>query len=137
MKLNLSELQTGDIVRCSIEAIPFLIHIGFVVRTPEGIYIYHLTPTSINRVGGSVVRESLFEFLQGRKILKVVKSGLTADEIIGKCVEIADKKYELINFNCEHFAHFVLNIKNYSPQVNKWSLILENIFNSEDFLTYS
>jgi len=129
-------LNTGDFIRCSIDSIPILQHIGFVVKKSDGIYVYHSTPTSFNKIGGSIVKEPLEEFLESRSILSIEPTNLTEEHIVHRCCELADKKFDLLNFNCEHFGYYIKEGKMYSPQLNNWSLILDKMFNPEDYSAY-
>lgn len=85
-------------------------HYGMAAGYDE---IIHLTKRN-----GSVVRESYDDFSGGREILECAE--ITSDfpqEAVNRALDYTDKRYDLLNFNCEHFVRMCHGLEKESHQV--------------------
>lgn len=124
---KISKIKEGDLIRLRSEVLSFVSHVGIVFQETDGLYVYHNTPDLLNRSGGSVIRESLADWLKSREILSVEPTGLASDEIHKIAKEVHGTKYDLLHFNCEHFTSYIKSKRKISPQVAKWAIIVATL----------
>ena len=62
--------------------------------------------------------------MKGRDVISVEKTNLKTEDIEKLYQELKKYKYDIVNFNCEHFVNFAKN-KNYvSPQILRITSVL-------------
>lgn len=103
-----------------------------VLSKHHGIYVgYHncVPMVAENQNGKGVQYVSLFEFLLwGAASLERIEPFKGSEEarrnVIPRINKLVGTQYDLINFNCEHFAELIQNGKASSKQVNNalWGL---------------
>jgi hypothetical protein len=121
---TISKLKTGDLIKITAKSNPFIFHYGIVEKNLEGLFIIHTHPDKVNSKGGNTVREPLEKLMRGRNIISVEKTNLKTEDIEKLYQELEKYKYDIINFNCEHFVNFAKN-KNYvSPQILRMTSVL-------------
>jgi len=118
-----SKLQTGDLLKVSTDTLSIVYHYGIVDKSKDGLFIYHNHPDKVNSVGGNVVRESLENWIKGRDILGVEKTGMDISDIEAMYASLKKEKYNFLHFNCEHVVNFAKGNNFISPQVIKWTSI--------------
>lgn len=112
--MNLNQLKTGDLI----------------VRA-KGIFSTHYMVFIENRGGNIIVAENqlgygvryvnLTEALKGNKIIRFEKFGgneFDRMNVISRINNVLGKSYNLIAFNCEHFARMISQGKTKSKQVS-------------------
>lgn len=104
--------ETGDILKGRIKEYPAWYHYGIVVVEEDGVFVYHTSPDVKNEIGGSIVKESLDDWLKSRELVQVKPTGIAAERIKKIATLLAHKNYNIYHFNCEHFLSFV--------QYEKW-----------------
>lgn len=97
------QLRTGDILICQPDGIPFIQHFGVVVREGRETYVYHIVPER------DVCRDTAKEFLATRKLLQIRQTSVTRRHMLNRYREVANRKYDMIEFNCVHFAEYLTN----------------------------
>ena len=117
----ISKLESGDLIKVKSESLPIIYHYGIIERNGNDIFIIHNHPNSINSKGGNVCKEHLSKFIKGRDIFSVEKTNLKSTEINEIYEYLKAYKYDLINFNCEHFVNVVKGKKYVSSQVFRWT----------------
>lgn len=121
-KMNISNLKIGDlIVR---QKGPFSTHYIVWIGYQNGVPI-----VAENQIGHGVRYTTLREALNGKPILRFEKFGGTETQrslVIPKINKMLGKQYDLIVFNCEHFARWISTGKSESRQVNfvSWIAII-------------
>lgn len=103
--------------------IPGITHYGILVYKIFEPYVLHNTP------GKGTICEPLKSFLRTRSILEKLPSPLQRIETEEIMIRFANCKgdYDLINYNCEHFIHCMIDSPNWrSPQVLR-GLVLAGI----------
>lgn len=103
---------------------------GTVIATVKGgfwhvgVYSNIGTVISNSRCSGGVIEESLNAFCNGKQI-KILgyPSQLPPFEVIYRARQLIGKKYNVFNYNCEHFVREVHGLKPESPQLNQASLL--------------
>ena len=113
----LKSLETGDLVKFNADVAPWIYHFAIVEKENEELFIYHTQRKYLNKLGGSLVRENLKEYLKGRDLILAEKTNLTKSNLHEIIEKLKDKKYSAINNNCEHFINVAKNNKYISPQV--------------------
>lgn len=117
--MNINNLQTGDlIVR---QKGPLSTHFIVWIGVQNGIKV-----VAENQTGVGVRFTSLEEALAGNSIRRLEKFGGNENqrqEVISRIKKLLGKPYDLIVFNCEHFARWVATGKIESKQVKTVSTI--------------
>lgn len=112
-RMNLNTIKTGDlIVR---EKGPFSTHFMVYIGMENGNHI-----VAENQNGFGVRYVNLIEALNGNSIKRLENFVGTESErslVIPRINILLGKGYDLIAFNCEHFARLISNGKTYSRQV--------------------
>ena len=73
-----------------------------------------------NSKGGGVIRSTLAEFADGAPIIiesRVARNYWEQQAIADRAISLLGKKYDLVNFNCEHAANWAQSGKAESLQV--------------------
>jgi hypothetical protein len=111
--MNLNTLRTGDlIVR---QKGPFSTHYNVWIGWRNGVQL-----VAENDNGNGVRYTSLQEALNGKPIMRFEKFGGTEDQrrlVMPAIDKMLGKAYDLIVFNCEHFARWISNGRIESKQV--------------------
>ncbi len=94
------KLKTGDVIYCSCVDVPLCYHIGIVY----GSKVYHNSPYIKNKYGGSVCSETYAEFIKGREILKIVRTGVSGEQIIKASRRCKRDVWNELFFNCEDYV---------------------------------
>ncbi|MBS1507031.1 MAG: lecithin retinol acyltransferase family protein [Bacteroidetes bacterium] len=111
--MNLNTLRSGDlIVR---QKGPLSTHYIVYIGWRNGVQV-----VAENQIGQGVRYTSLTEALAGNKILRFEKFGGSETQrqlVVAKVNELIGKAYDLVVFNCEHFARWIATGKPESKQV--------------------
>ncbi|MBL7885880.1 MAG: hypothetical protein JNJ52_03975 [Flavobacterium sp.] len=115
--MNISQLKTGDlIVRAKgIFSTHYMVYIG-----NQGGNIM----VAENQIGFGVRYVTLAEALKGNAIVRFEKfggAGFERNTVVTKINSILGKSYDLVAFNCEHFARLIAQGKPKSKQVETTS----------------
>lgn len=118
--MNLNTIRTGDlIVR---QKGPFSTHYIVWIGWQNGVQV-----VAENHNGDGVRYTSLEEALAGKPITRLEKFGGTESQrslVISQINKMVGRSYDLVVFNCEHFARWISTGKIESKQVK----IASNIF---------
>jgi len=117
---NLLGLKTGDIIYARVIKFPLIAHIGVVVVENDRVVVYHNTPKGFNSIGGSILVTTIDDWIKTRTILSITPSDITADSIKQLTKEHLKRKFDLFNFNCEHYVYLLKDGKPKSPQLWRW-----------------
>lgn len=117
---HIANLKTGDLVKLKADVMPIIYHYGFIVRSGDEILFYHNQQSLSNVFGGNLVVEDFKKYSKGREIVSIKNTDLTQDDISKMADVLKDKKYHIVNNNCEHMVSKILDTDLTSPQVNKW-----------------
>ena len=118
------QFKTGDFITTTSDVTPLILHRGIVVVEDDGkAYVYHNSPSEVNELGGSIIKESLDVWLKNRKIKSIEPTRLTKDKIEQMYLTFNTRKFNLFSFNCEQFAYFVKEGELKSPQLAWWGVI--------------
>lgn len=82
-------------------------HAGIISVENDVPYIFHNDPHNINKIGGSIQRDRLDEYLKDKRIIEIYDSCTTTEQIHRKARELWGKKFNWITFNCENFIYEV------------------------------
>jgi hypothetical protein len=113
INMNLSNLKIGDLI--IREKGPFSTHFMVYIGMENGNHI-----VAENQNGFGVRYVNLVEGLNDNSIKRFEKFGGTENErdfVIPRINNLLGKDYDLIAFNCEHFARLISNGKTESRQV--------------------
>ena len=116
-------MKTGDILTATAAppATGLVMHKGVYFEKNGEKYVAHNTPLKKNQWGGSVVVEKLDDFLSdGRKLVKTQSSQATVERIEWLSLELKDRAFNTLTFNCEHFTSLVGKGELESPQLFYW-----------------
>ena len=75
------KFKTGDIVKASINGVPFVYHYGVIVILSDGVKVVHNSPSRKNEHGGNILVDSLEKWKLSRKIINIQKTRITEDKI--------------------------------------------------------
>ena len=117
--MNLSHLKTGDLI-VRAKGI-FSTHYMVYIENREGTII-----VAENQNGFGVRYVTLAEALKGNAIVRFEKFGggdFERTTVVSKINTILGKSYDLVAFNCEHFARMISYGKPKSKQVETTSHI--------------
>lgn len=111
--MNLSSLKIGDLIvrKKGIFSTHFMVYIGM----QKGVHM-----VAENQTGVGVRYTSLEQALAGNAIERFEKFGGTEAQrnmVIPRIESLLGKTYDLVVFNCEHFARWIANNKVESKQV--------------------
>jgi len=112
--------KSGDLITARVKALPLLFHRGLVVKDKEEVYVWHNTPMYKNEFGGSVIKETLSEWLKSREIHKCENTNLDNNKIESMSLEMKEKPFHILDFNCEHYVYFIKDNVPKSPQLAFW-----------------
>lgn len=121
---TISKLKTGDLIKLKVDVLPILYHYGIIEKQNDKLYIYHLQIEKMNIYGGNLICEPLEKYIKGKDILSVIETNLSSKDLSVMYESLKKKKYDFINFNCEHFVNFASDKKLISNQVFKWGSIV-------------
>ncbi len=108
----MNSLQTGTIVSVAVGP---LTHFGIVSDQQGAGFPYII---SCSRRTGQVAEERATVFANGHKIkVHGYPSQLNPFQVIHRARSMQGTKYDLFKWNCEHFVHWVHNLKPESPQL--------------------
>ncbi|MDY0142648.1 MAG: hypothetical protein RBR97_12220 [Bacteroidales bacterium] len=71
-----------------------------------------------SRDKGGVIRQPLVDFVKGKRVTQVKELTYSSDYIHSYYCENKHRKYDLLNYNCEHFTTGAIGSVN-SPQVKQ------------------
>lgn len=111
--------KSGQLIKAKVDSLPFIIHYGITIVENNKVYILHNTPFY------NTIIDPFDNWIKTRKIISIQNTKLTDisnKNIIEKFKKICFKKYNLLNYNCEHFIDCMLDNKNKSEQINNWFL---------------
>lgn len=106
---NVDELQEGDVVEFPSKVpdnrlilpgleVPFVLHYGIVVIQDGEKKMGQTTFQQYPQI------DSIEKTLNGRRINRIIRTGLPSDQLISNHKEVENKKYHWWNFNCEHYV---------------------------------
>jgi hypothetical protein len=98
--------KEGDILVTNCHDYPLLVckHYGIVAIVDHKLCVFNNTPSKTNRFGGNIVCQPINEFLADRKVIKVVPSNITTEDIEKYC--LPRKKLRWTTFyNCVKFMN--------------------------------
>jgi hypothetical protein len=117
---NLLDLKTGDFIKARVIKLPLISHYGIVVVDGDNVMVYHNTPKKYNHLGGSIMCHNIDIWLKSREIISIINTDMTAEYIKNLTDMNIKKKFNLFNFNCEHYAFLLKDGKPKSPQLWRW-----------------
>lgn len=122
-QINISKLETGDLIKMQADICPIIYHYGIIDREGNSIYIIHNQRDFINKNGGSIIRENFNNYIKGRKLISVEKTNLKRDDLSKITELLQSHKYHFVNNNCEHFVNQIKSNKFISPQASNWAFV--------------
>lgn len=112
------EYKTGQMLVSTAHSSPMVKHYAFVYADDCGrVSVLHNTPDLHNEHGGSVVFEDIDSFFGARTLLSVVETNLNHTDLYHAYEINKTRLYNVLHFNCEHFAFSVLGKEEKSPQI--------------------
>jgi len=109
--------QTGDIIKASINKIPFIYHYGIILVKDGQEAIIHNSPNEKNNYGGNILVYDLQEFFKSRKIVHVQRTNISKIRILKIVDKYKSMPFSLLAFNCEHFIFEIRDGRPHSPQI--------------------
>lgn len=118
---GIDKYQTGDLLTARVKSLPLIFHKGLIVLEENQVYVWHNTPMYKNQFGGSVIKETLQDWLKSRTITKCEKTDLDKTEIETLSNQMKHKPFHLLNFNCEQYVFLIKDKVSKSPQLRFWA----------------
>ena len=125
-----NKLETGDLVETPTRfpktypiiggvVIPVVNHYGIYLEIDGKPMVAH------NPFGGYPEIIPLEQFENGRKIKRIIRTGMSAEHIIKKTKECEHQKYQFLGQNCEEFISYVCQCRNgFLDQRIGWALFI-------------
>lgn len=121
------KLESGDIIETRSKVpphsplfkgamVPFIKHYGMIVFINGKPNIVH------NIIGRHPTITPYEEVFTNRRVERVLRTGMTDDQILSKYEKIKDKKYNLMSFNCENLMTYMCDSSIGFPQKQGWSI---------------
>lgn len=114
------DIKPGNILIVTTN-LPFVKHIGICVTLNNELYVLHNTPSKFNVYGGNVIFEPLTEFMNQRKILKIIECYISNEFIVSNSMMYKFHKWDAKFFNCENFINYIANL-NIDPTQSQLAL---------------
>ena len=121
MKLK-DRLRTGDVIYTSCIDVPFCYHLGIVVDNGKKKRIYHNSPYIKNKYGGSVCSEPYESFVKEREVLKIIRTNVTAEDILKASKRCKRDIWDTFLFNCEDYILEVVEGHRRSDLRDAWKI---------------
>lgn len=116
------DFRTGDFITARVKSLPFILHRGIIVVEDNCVSVYHNTPMCKNFAGGSIVKENIEEWLKSRDITSIEPTDMTQEYIEEMSLQLADRPFNLLSFNCEQYAFLLKDGYAKSPQLFWWGI---------------
>lgn len=121
------DIRSGDIVETVTKLpehspvlpglkVPFIKHYGMVVTIDEKKYIIH------NIIGRYPMITPIEEVFKDRKIHRLLRTGMSDQEILSKYDSCKNSKYKLFSWNCETLMSYIWGSAIGFPQQNGWMM---------------
>lgn len=125
--MKTQDVQSGDIIEtiskipqhspiCKGMFLPIIKHYGIVCNVEGEQCLVH------NIIGRTPTITPCKEVFIGRKIERVLRTGMTDDQILDKFYQCREKKYRIFSWNCESLMVFISGSSIGYPQGDGWSL---------------
>jgi len=114
----------GDLIVARVNSMPLIYHLGIFADVDGVPCVWHNSPDNTNSFGGSVLCDPLNVFLQSRQIVGIVPTKINSKLINDRIPQLAMVKFDLLNYNCEHFVNDMIGEPKLSPQVQTWLLVI-------------
>lgn len=111
------EIDKIQIIKGSIQTLPFINHVGFLVHSDKGKFVIHNTPMDYNNQCGSIIIEPIKEWEKSRKTKEIKDTQISAINLKKYVVVNYKCKFNLLFYNCEHFVNKLFLKKSFSPQL--------------------
>jgi len=121
-KRNGTTQQQGYILTATSRFLPIIQHKGVLILKDRCAFVLHNSPTLTNSVGGSVISESLADWVQNRNVTDVEQIDIAGVDINLSKLKI--RQYDLFGYNCEHFVCDLGSRPKRSPQLLFWLVIM-------------
>ena len=121
--MKTDEFKEGDVIRILGLNFPLIYHLGIVVNIDGFLYVYHNSPGNKNVHGGSIVGEKLYDWLKGRKAIKVDSTGISKQDVLLYFEKYKYYTYNVFSFNCEHFVKLVTKGTAVGNQSQLWAVV--------------
>lgn len=116
------KLQEGDVIYTNCIGNELCYHLGIVYKKGDSVFVFHNAPTNVNKFGGTVVYEPLKEYLNGRTISKVVRTGTKNKNILEVSRKCRDEVWDSFFFNCEDFIVEIVEGERKSDIRDMWKI---------------
>lgn len=103
---------SGSILK-TIGRLPIFFHYGIVCKDK----ILHCSPPL------GVHCDTMEEFMRGRRLVKIIPTGMSDDEVLDVIKQMRDTKFSWVGMNCESFVNGVRYCDFYSWQTRLWLLL--------------
>jgi hypothetical protein len=83
-------------------------------------WVFQNTPGLFNRWGGNIVQQRLEEFLENRKVWKVINAKMDIDCVRRYNHENRERRWHVLLFNCEDYVNQAASGKKFSQLRRKY-----------------
>ena len=116
------KLQEGDVIYTNCIGNELCYHLGIVYKTKNSVFVFHNAPTNNNKFGGTVTYETLKEFMKGRDIKKIARTGVKNKRILAVSKRCRDEVWDSFFFNCEDYIVEIVEGERKSDLRDIWKL---------------
>jgi len=116
--------KTGQLVKARLKLLPFIFHYGIVIVYGDSVCIMHNTTNRDSVIDSFDYWASLYTI---ESVYNTELMNISVDEILDRFETVCTKRYQLLDYNCEHFIGCMLNQKGESKQVQGFYKIVVSI----------
>lgn len=117
------KLITGDVIYTTCNGLLFCQHLGIVVIGLNGdVKVFHNSPYTSNKYGGSVCSETYEAFMGGSEIAKIVRTKTTKENILKVSRKYKRNIYNSLIFNCEDYIIEIVDGEKKSDFRDAWGI---------------
>jgi hypothetical protein len=113
----------GDVIYCNCVGTEICYHVGIVYKKNNKEFVFHNAPTNVNKYGGSVVSEPLYEFKKNREIYRVVPTYAKNKDIIKVTQRVKYEVWDSMLFNCEDYITEIVQGYRESDIRDTWKMV--------------
>jgi len=118
----LEKVKEGDVIYTNCIGTQLCYHIGIVYEKGNNKYVFHNAPTHKNRFGGTVIYERIEDFVKGRDINKIVRTGVKNKEILKVTKKCRSEVWDSFFFNCEDYVVEIVEGERKSDLRDVWRI---------------
>ena len=116
------KVKEGDVIYTNCIGNELCYHLGIVYQKGNSKYVFHNAPTNNNKFGGTVVYEKFEDFVKGREIKNVIRTGVKNSQILKVTQRCKREVWDTFFFNCEDYVVEIVEGERKSDLRDAWKI---------------